>query len=115
ADDGLTRRVRIIENWIDGIGRRRIVRVSRILDKAFPYTPAIVFATTGVGRFLHVDLLPRRLPNIANQHRAGDAIEAVAKRVPQTEAENLLFGGVRSVEGIIRRDGVGARCVLDVD
>ena len=85
------------------------------MDKTFAHAPAVVLTAAGIGLLLHVDLFPRVLPDITDQHRSRDTVEAVPKGIAQAEGPNFLLVGYRSEKRVIWRNGVGARRVFNMN
>lgn len=112
ADAGV--QVVIIEDRIDCVRRRWIVRIGGVLDEALANAPPIVFASTGIGSALQIKLLALVFAHISDQHVVVYRVKAGPKRIAQAITEDFLFLGKRTEERIVTRDGVGA-VVLDVD
>jgi hypothetical protein len=103
---------------IDGEGDARAVagaaREAGAVE-ALHAAPAVVQAA--VARELEVDLFTRALAHVAHPHVPGDAIEAEAPRVANTERPDLIRRGGVPDEGVaggdVREGDVGATAVAE--
>src|SRR5204862_3975393 len=106
ADPGVG--VRIVDNWIDGVGRRRIVWIKGVLNETLANAPTVIFTPSRIRFGVYVHLFAICLPHLADKHVACLRLEAGPKRIAQAVGENLLFIRVRSKERIVGRDRITA-------